>query len=158
MNGVSKTTFEPYTDTSRAMIVTMIWRLEGEPEVDEDLVFTDVKEGRWYTEAIRWAASEGIINGVTPMTFAPNRAVTREELAVMLHRYAQSMLLDTGAYGDLSVFQDGASCKSWSKHQMAWAVGAGILQGMGNDTLNPKGKANRAQVATMLTRWRELVS
>ena len=160
MNGVSPKYFNPNGDTSRAMVVTMLWRLEGSPVVSGEMKFVDVAEGTWYTEAVRWAASVGIISGSKipaettpwPMGFRPNDAVTREQLAAMLYRYAQYKKADVSASASLSSYGDAASVSSWATSAMQWAVGSGIVNGM-DGNLVPAGNATRAQVATMLMRY-----
>jgi hypothetical protein len=150
MNGTGSTTFEPNGSATRAMVVTMLWRLAGEPETDYALNFTDVPEDIWYTEAVRWAASEGIVTGYDEKTFAPENLVTREQLASILYRYAQS---ESAADGELSAFTDAGDVSDWALDAMRWAVGTGILNGMGEGTLNPQGNATRAQVAAMFGRF-----
>ena len=152
--------FGPNDTTTRAMIATMLWRLEGSPVVNYAMDFADVKADTWYTEAVRWAASTGIITGykipaeVTPwpMGFYPDKAVTREQLATMLYRYAQYKKADVSANASLSSYGDAASVSSWAASAMQWAVGSGIINGI-DGNLVPVGNATRAQVATMLMRY-----
>ena len=160
MNGVSPKYFNPDGDTTRAMVATMLWRLEGSPVVSGEMKFVDVAEGTWYTEAVRWAASTGIITGSKipadttpwPMGFRPDDAVTREQLAAMLYRYAQYKKADVSASASLSNYGDAQAVSSWATSAMQWAVGSGIINGVGSD-LAPAGNATRAQVATMLMRY-----
>ena len=158
MQGYGGGEFKPNDATNRAMIVTMLYRFEGTPKVDAELPFTDVAEGAWYAEAIRWAAANGIVNGYGDGTFGPNDQLTREQLAVILCRYAGYKGIDTGA-GErkpLSSFNDAAAVSGWADKSMRWVVDAGIIQGVGNDTVSPKTSATRAQVATMLMRYSAL--
>ena len=152
MNGTSETTFSPMLSMSRSMLVTVLYRLAGEPEAGE-CPFTDVPDGTWYTDAVAWAAANGIVTGVSETTFAPDAAITRESLAVILYRYADVKEQTQGEKGDLSAFADGASVSDWAVDAMAWAVGEGILNGKGGSTLDPQGTATRAEVTAMLMRF-----
>ena len=148
MDGTSSTTFAPLMTTNRAMVVTILWRLEGQPETDDaTLSFTDVESGVWYTNAVNWAASKGIVKGYSDTVFAPNDTVTREQLATILYRYAESKGYDVSAKGDLTTFADGAKTSSWAAEAMEWAVGSKLLSGKGGNVLDPTGTATRAEVA-----------
>ena len=147
MDGTSSTTFAPLMTTNRAMVVTILWRLEGQPETDATLSFTDVESGVWYTNAVNWAASKGIVKGYSDTVFAPNDTVTREQLATILYRYAESKGYDVSAKGDLTTFADGAKTSSWAAEAMEWAVGSKLLSGKGGNVLDPTGTATRAEVA-----------
>ena len=155
MNGVAESRFNPNGEASRAMIVTMLYRLEGAPEVSSDIAFTDVKEGTWYAEAVRWAAANGIVNGYGDGRFGPEKQVTREQLAVMLCRYAKYKGLDTseGELKSLIRFTDSPKVAEWAVRSMRWAVDAGIIEGVEKKLLSPRSFATRAQVATMLMRY-----
>ena len=106
MNGVSPTLFQPNGTMSRAMVATVLWRLEGEPEMDDTSVFTDVPRGQWYTQAIAWAYEQGIITGYGGGRFGPQDNVTRQQLAAMLFRYAKTMDLDGDERASLSAYRD----------------------------------------------------
>ena len=147
MDGTASTTFAPFMTTNRAMVVTMLWRLEGQPKADATLSFTDVESGVWYTDAVNWAASKGIVKGYSDTVFAPNDTVTREQLATILYRYAESKGYDVSAKGDLTTFTDGAKTSSWATEAMEWAVGSKLLSGKGGNVLDPTGTATRAEVA-----------
>lgn len=149
MDGVDAGMFAPNATTSRAMIVTILWRLQGSPEVEATETFTDVSPDAWYAKAIAWAVAEGVADGYGEGLFGPNDAITREQLAAMLWRYAGSPEAD----GDLSVFADGADTSSWAEQAMSWAVARGLLTGVDNDRLAPGGQATRAQTATILMRF-----
>ena len=140
------------------MIVTMLHRLEGTPKTGNELTFTDVKEGEWYSEAIRWAAANGIVGGYGDGRFGPEDTLTREQLAVILCRYARYKGIDTaaGELKPLNGFNDAAAVSEWAVKEMRWAVDEGIINGVGNDTISPKTSATRAQVATMLMRYSAL--
>lgn len=149
MDGVDAGMFAPNATTSRAMIVTILWRLQGSPEVEATETFTDVSPDAWYAKTIAWAVAEGVADGYGEGLFGPNDAITREQLAAMLWRYAGSPEAD----GDLSVFADGADTSSWAEQAMSWAVARGLLTGVDNDRLAPGGQATRAQTATILMRF-----
>ena len=139
------------------MIVTMLWRMEGEPEYHGMLDFTDVDLDSWYAPAVRWAASEGIVNGYNETTFGPNDSVTREQLATILCRYAKSSGQDVDKYASLSVYADSGKISDWAKSSLRWAIASGIIHGMEDNVLSPDTEATRAQVATMLMRYHESV-
>ena len=153
MDGTSSSTFAPLMTTNRAMIVTILWRLEGQPETDATLSFTDVESGVWYTDAVNWAASKGIVKGYSDTVFAPNDTVTREQLATILYRYAEYKEYDVSARGVLTTFTDGANTSFWATEAMEWAVGSGLLSGKDGGKLDPTGTATRAEVATILMRF-----
>ena len=147
MDGTASTTFAPLMTTNRAMVVTILWRLDGQPKTDAALSFADVESGVWYTDAVNWSASMGIVKGYNDTVFAPNDTVTREQLATILYRYAQSKGYDVSAKGNLSTFTDGAKTSSWAAEAMEWAVGSKLLTGKGGNVLDPTGTATRAEVA-----------
>ena len=157
MDGVSDTLFDPDGTVTRGMIVTILHRLEGEPESNFKLPFDDVKEGQWYAEAVRWAAGEGIVNGVSETEFAPNAAVTREQLAAILHRYAQHKGYDVsiGESTNILSYSDFASISEYAISAMQWVCGEGIITGVTESTLEPRGTATRAQSAAILMRFLE---
>lgn len=151
MDGVSATQFAPDANMTRAMLVTILWRMEGEPVVNYLLPFTDVDGGAWYAEAVRWAASEGIVTGVSAIEFAPNAEITREQLAAILHRYAG----EPATAANLDAFTDAASVSAYAVDAMSWCVEQGIITGTTATTLDPQGTATRAQCAAMLMRFME---
>ena len=150
MNGVAENAFGPNIHTTRGMLVTILHRMEGEPQAGEH-GFADVAEGKYYADAVAWAAENGIVNGYSDTVFAPEEAMSREEMAVVLHRYAQYKGWDVSAQGDLTRFADGGSISGWAAEAMTWAVGAKVLDGMGG-RLAPQGDALRSQTATVLLR------
>lgn len=156
MNGTSVNTFDPNGTTSRAMIATILWRLEGSPVVDYQMTFDDVANGRWYTEAIRWAASEGIVGGYGDGSFGADNSITREQMAAMLYRYAQHKGYDVsiGENTNILSYTDAADLSEWAGSAMQWACGAGVITGAGN-ALYPQSDATRAEAATMLMRFCE---
>nr|WP_297283606.1 S-layer homology domain-containing protein [uncultured Agathobaculum sp.] len=158
MAGTSATTFAPDATTSRSMIATILWRMEGRPVVNYAMDYTDVAQGQWYSEAIRWAASEGIVSGYGNGLFGTNDPITREQFAVMLYRYAQEQGYDVsiGENTNILSYTDVADLSEYAISAMQWAVGAGIINGTGDDsTLIPQGQATRAQAAVMLQRFCE---
>ena len=152
MDGVSATTFAPDANMTRAMLVTILWRMEGGPVVNCLMPFNDVDGGAWYAEAVRWAASEGIVTGVSGTIFAPNAEITREQFAAMLWRYAGAPV---GGGMAVSEFTDGASVSDYAADAVTWALSEGVLTGMGDGALAPQGTATRAQAAAMLMRFAE---
>ena len=155
MDGTSSTTFAPLMTTNRAMIVTILWRQAGSPVVNYAMNFSDVESGVWYTEAVRWAAAEGIVKGYSDTVFAPDDTVTREQLATILYRYAGYKEYDVSAKGDLTTFADGSTVSTWAADGMTWAVGAQLITGKDGGKLDPTGTATRAEIATILMRFAE---
>ena len=152
MTGVSANEFAPEATTTRAMIVSMLARLEG-VESAESAGFTDVAANDWYAQAVSWAASVGVVNGFDDGTFQPNAAITREQLAAILMNYAQYKGQDVSARATLDTYNDAAAISSWANDVMSWAVAEGLLTGVTNDQLQPQGNATRAQVAAILQRF-----
>ena len=158
MAGTSATTFAPDATTSRSMIATILWRMAGSPVVNYAMDYTDVAQGQWYSEAIRWAASEGIVGGYGNGLFGTNDPITREQFAVMLYRFAQEQGYDVsiGENTNILSYTDVADLSEYAISAMQWAVGAGIINGTGDgSTLSPHGQATRAQAAVMLMRFCE---
>ena len=158
MAGTSATTFAPDVTTSRAMIATILWRMAGSPVVNYAMNYTDVAQGQWCSEAIRWAASEGIVGGYGNGLFGTNDPITREQFAAMLYRFAQEQGYDVsiGENTNILSYTDVADLSEYAISAMQWAVGAGIINGTGDgSTLSPQGQATRAQAAVMLMRFCE---
>ncbi len=156
MSGVSDTRFAPEDTTSRAMLVTVLWRLAGCPEAQGRNAFEDVTPGSWYGKAVDWAAEQGIVQGVSASRFAPNDPVTREQIATILLRFAKHYGLDDGARSNVSAFPDAKSISPWALEGVQWAKASGILAGQLKDTevyLNPLSSAKRSEIATMLMRF-----
>ena len=154
MNGVGDA-FQPNTNLTRAMMVTVLYRMAGEPQVTQANPFQDVAADTWYTNAVIWASETGITTGATETTFAPTKALTREQLAAFFYRFAQ---YESGgeipAAGDnLAAFTDAGSISAYATDAVNWAVGEGLISGVGNSTLAPQNSATRAQVATILMRY-----
>lgn len=123
--------------------------MEGSVPVDYLMTFTDV-ENTWYTEAIRWAASEGIVSGTTDTTYSPNSMISRQQMVVMLYRYATWLGMDTSSTADITGFSDNGKVEDYAYDALTWAYGVGIISGNADGTLNPIGNATRAEAATML--------
>ena len=158
MDGVGGNRFAPNSETTRAQLVTILYRLEGQPAVSGDLPFTDVEAGIWYTDAILWAAQNNIVNGVSDTEFAPGDDLTRQQLVTILYRYAEAKGYDVSASADLSGYPDADQVQDYAQPAMAWAVAENIIQGMEDGTLKPAGNASRAQIATILMRFCEDVA
>ena len=156
MSGTALDTFSPDTNTTRGMIVSILYRLEGSPAITERAAFTDVESGQYYADAVAWAAANGIVSGYDAFTFGPNDNITREQMASILYRYAQYKGIDTSAAGNLAAFSDNASISAYARTAISWAVGEGLVSGMGDGTLAPQGQATRAQVASILMRFAQM--
>ena len=157
MNGVSKTRFAPEESMNRAMAVTMLWRMEGCPVVNYAMTFQDVEEDAWYTEAVRWAAAEKIVNGYSARTFGTLDDITREDLATILYRYAESY--GGGFYGSfmfLMPMDDFDQVSDWAKNPVRWCYMKDILRGRTDKLLVPKDNVKRCEAAAMFMRFAEL--
>ena len=154
MVGTSEDEFSPGLMSSRAMIVTVLWRMVGSPAATGTNSFTDLTAD-WYMDAVQWAVGNGVTNGVSATSFAPNAPVTREQLATFLYRFAEFMGYDTTKKSDLSGYADSGSISDFAKDAMAWANAMDIITGESDTTLNPKGDSTRAVLATVLTRFCE---
>ena len=159
MIGTGTNIFEPNSATSRAMIVTILWRLEGSPVVNYAMDFEDVAADQWYTEAVRWAASEKIVEGYSDTAFGPTDPITREQFATILWRYAKYKGYDVSVGEDTNIlsYEDAFSISEYAIPAMQWACGAGLMQGDGVN-LTPKADATRAQAAALFQRFCENVA
>ena len=166
INGLSATTVDPSGTCTRAQLVCILYRIQGEPKVVEDYEldklrapFDDVPRGQWYTNAIWWAKLTGIVNGTSATTFGPSGQITREQLATILYRYTAKYAPDaTGNAASLAAYPDAGSVSAYARDAMAWAVGNGLISGLPHgktDYLEPGGSATRAQVATILMRYEQ---
>ncbi len=153
MQGMSKTTYEPDTTATRAMIVTTLYRLEGGPKVETQNEFSDVPADAWYADAVNWAVECGISNGYEDNTFRPDQPATREELAAFLFRMAEYYGLDVTAPEIPDRFADKDDVSKWAVPALSWALDQNIINGLGKEALGPQGNATRAQLATMLCRF-----
>ena len=155
MTGTGNGKFSPAEAMTRAMVVTVLYRLQGSPEVDYTGIFTDVKKGTWYTDAVIWASRNGIVNGIGDGKFAPMKAVTREELAAIIMRYAPQECIDTEERADITVYSDYGRVHDYAKDALSWANAIGLITGVTKTTLEPRGTATREQVAASLRRFIE---
>lgn len=153
MAGTAADVFAPNATTTRAMIVTILYRLEGSPAVTGTSAFVDVPAGQWYTDAVNWAAANQIVKGTSATTFAPNASITREQMAAILYRYAQYKGYDVTKKADLSGYSDNGQVSTYAKDALAWANAAKLINGVTNTTLAPQGNATRAQVSAILHRF-----
>lgn len=152
MNGTGQTLFSPGDTTTRGMIVTILHRYEGAPAAGGS-GFGDVAPGAYYAVPVAWAAATGVVNGIEPTQFGPDLAITREQMAAILYRYARQKGLDVSGRANLAVYADAGQVSSYAVDAMAWAVHTGLITGVNSYTLQPGGFATRAQVATILMRF-----
>ena len=155
MDGVGNNLFAPNATLNRAMAVTILYRLEGSPDLDGENLgypFADVDGDTWYSDAVYWARLNGIVDGVENNHFDPTGSLTREQMATVLYRYAQYKGADVSASGDLSGFVDSANVSSWAADAVKWAVGSGLVNGVEGNALAPQGTSTRAQAAAVLMR------
>lgn len=152
MVGASANTFAPQAVLTRAMLVTVLWRMEGSPEAGNSS-FRDAQHGKWYSAAVAWAEEKQIVMGYDAETFAPDDAITREQMVTMLYRYARFSNRDTSTAAELTAFGDGGKTSSWAREAMKWAVGVELIYGVGKGMLSPQGNATRAEFATILMRF-----
>ena len=153
MNGVSEDKFDVNGSVTRAQLVTIMYRVAGEPSVEGlDNPFTDVEDGKWYTDAIIWAASEGIVNGVTETKFAPNEKITRQQIVTILYRYSGANAVEED---HLVGYTDADKIASYAKDAMNWAIAEGVVNGATETTLAPAENATRAQICAIVMRYLE---
>ena len=159
MQGVSEDIFQSATTTTRGMIATILYRMEGEPAVKNASSFKDVADGMFYSNAVAWAAANGIVNGYADGTFRPDQTISREQMAAILYRYAQYKGCDVSVGEDTNIlsYTDVAQVAEYAIPAFQWAVGAGIINGTTASTLSPKGSATRGQVAAILHRYCEWI-
>lgn len=158
--GMTPTTFAPNATMTRAMLVSVLWRLAGEPAPKAPNTFVDVPDGAWYTDAVTWAAENGVVSGIGGSRFDPSGFVTREQTAEILYNYAHSKGYDVSARADLTAFPDAGSVSGWAEEALSWANAAGLINGTvrdGQTILDPQGSASRAQVAMILMKYVEHV-
>lgn len=158
-SGTSKTssTFSPNSNMTRSMLVTVLYRLDGEPEISSDPVFYDISAGTWYTDAVAWAVGNGVVNGYEDGSFRPESDITREQIAVMIYNYAVRKGYDVTEAVDLSAYEDAQEVSLWARSAMAWANAAGLITGRSQTALAPSGAATRAEVAMILMRFCEKI-
>lgn len=158
MNGMSHYDFEPNTTMSRAMLVTVLWRMSGSPEPVGKAPFGDLKQS-WYKKAVAWAYENGVVNGISATSFGPDESVTREQMAAIFYRYSALCGFDVSQSGDISGYPDAGRVSKYAVSAMRWASGVGLIKGQSTsrgNMLSPRGEATRAEVATMLQRFAAL--
>ena len=153
MSGTGDDVFTPDAATTRGMIVTILYRMEGNPATDSDAKFTDGSAGQYYAEAAAWANEKNIVNGYGSGAFGPNEPITREQMAAVLYRYAKLKGYHTAAAGNLVGFSDAGDVSVYAVDPAKWAVGNGLISGVGNNMLAPGASSTRAQIAVILTRF-----
>ncbi|WP_130868400.1 S-layer homology domain-containing protein [Intestinimonas massiliensis (ex Afouda et al. 2020)] len=153
MTGTSEDRFSPDVTTNRAMLVTILYRLEGSPTVTGTASFPDVAAGQWYTDAVIWASANGIVTGYDNGSFGPEDTITREQMATIFYRYNRYKGYDRTAQAALSGYADAGQVSSYAAEAMGWAIGTGLITGTSDTTLSPAGFATRAQAAVILTRF-----
>ena len=154
-SGVTDTSFAPDEAITRGMTVTVLYRAEGEPFVTGESKFEDVASDAYYTNAVIWAENNGIVKGYSEIEFAPDKLISREEMAAIINRYADYKGVDTSVRGDLMKFSDQSRIADWARENVAWAVGYGLLSGREDNLLDPQGNTTRAETAAILNRFIE---
>ena len=152
MSGTSTDKFSPNLNVTRGMIVTVLYRMAGEPEVALTNKFVDVSSDKYYAKAVAWASEKGIVSGYDETHFGAEDNVTREQLAAILYRYANSPEVETQSLN----FADKSKVSAWAEKAVAWSVEKGIISGRTDGTLDPSGFATRAEVASMLMRFADI--
>lgn len=153
MTGTKETLFSPNKTLNRAMLATILYRMEGSPAVTGENPYTDVAAGTWYTDAVLWASEQGIVNGYGNGKFGPLNNITREQLAAMLLRYSDCKKYDTAARNDLTSYADADDISAWALEALRWANAQGLVNGRTETTLVPQGDTTRAETATVLMRY-----
>ena len=156
LQGVGGGRYAPMDTMDRAMLVTVLHRLERTPQ-GADSSFSDVEAGSWYADSVNWAAQAGIVQGVAPDSFAPHAPLTRESLAVLLYRYAEQQGLDLSARSELSGFADSGAVSAWAEDALSWACASGLLEGDGG-SLRPGTTCTRAEASVILERFAALLT
>ena len=151
MAGVSADRFDPNGTVTRAMVAQILYAREGKPAVSGAAAISDVPANAWFHDAMQWAKAQGVIAGYPDGRMEPNAPVTREQLAVILHSYAQKKGMDVSKTADLAGYADAANMSVWAKDAMSWAVGSGLISGRSASTLAPAGSATRAECAVIFT-------
>lgn len=152
-NGTSNNQFSPNATMNRAMLVTVLHRLSGENKIQRNNKFVDVEQNSYYEQAVIWASQNSIVSGVSETEFAPQNKITREQLVVMIYRYAKYEGMNVNSTANLSNYTDSSEISSYAKEAFAWAIESGYINGRSSTILAPKGTATRAEVATILTRF-----
>ena len=153
MTGTGQTTFSPFGAMSRGMLITVLYRIAGEPEVTAACPFRDVKPGSYYEQPIIWASASGVVNGVSETEYAPDQSATREQIVTILHRFARYSGFAVDSSAELTAFRDSDRVSSYAVDAMKWAISLGIISGTDEKKLEPQGTAQRAQVAAIIHRY-----
>lgn len=153
LEGTSANTFSPNEALTRAQLVTVLYRMAGSPEAPEASNFNDVPAGTWFSDAVAWGQSSGIVKGMTEDTFGPGIPTSRQQLATFLYRYAEAMGQDVSARADLTAYTDAGAIQPYAVDAVCWAVAEGLIRGVSNTTLRPNDTATRAQAAAILIRY-----
>ena len=149
--------FEPDTKMTRAMLVTVLYRLHGTPKTSQTSDFSDIEKGAWYEESVLWASENNIVLGINNTEFAPNQELSREQMAVILYRYANSIGINTNTSSNLDKYLDKEEISNWAVDALIWANSVGLINGMDDNKISPKESATRAQIATILMRFCETI-
>ncbi|MDO4754655.1 MAG: S-layer homology domain-containing protein, partial [Bacillota bacterium] len=157
MSGTGEEMFSPSVLTTRGMLVSILHRMEELPKAGDN-PFVDVADGMYYTEAVKWAFEKDIVKGYSTDTFGPNDHLTREQVALIMRNYAQYKGANAEKTSDLSIFEDGESVSPWAMSALEWAHAEGIVSGKPGMMLDPKGYATRAEIATILMKWIEMLN
>ena len=158
LSGVSETEFAPNGKVTRAQLCQTLYAIEGKPEVIKESSFSDVHEGKWYSDAVNWCAEEGYVSGYPDKTFRPDQIITREQIAVILYQFNkdveyQPTHVEEYDWSELYQYTDGKTTSAYAKDAMEWALETGLFSGTGNGTLEPKGPVTRAQLAVILAQF-----
>ena len=154
--GKTSDTFGPNDVITRGMMATVLYRIEGEPEVNEKSTFTDVEAGSYCENAVAWAQKNNIVKGYSDTSYMPDKDISREEMAAIIHRYSIFKELKNEYDGDIESFTDKSEVADWAKADVIWAVGSGLISGKSDNLLDPKGIATRAETAQIIKRFLEL--
>lgn len=155
MSGTSGTAFGPDVAMTRAMLVTVLYSMEGKPAASTQLPFTDVRPDSWYCAPVAWAYANGIVSGTSETGFSPNANITREQMVAIFSKYANFKGLETPAKAAIDDYADANTVSDYARSALSWAVGSGIISGTSATTLTPAGSATRAQCAVILHRFVE---
>lgn len=157
MGGTTNTTFAPNEPLTRGMLVAILYRADGEPAVNKSIPFGDVKADMYYANAVVWAQQNGIVNGVSETEFAPDDNITREQIAAIMHRYAQYKGYDVsvGESTNILSYTDAENISEYAISAMQYAVGSGLMKGKTESTINPLDNATRSEIAAILQRFIE---
>ena len=158
MQGTDEATFAPDENMTRAMLVTVLYRMANSEGAESTHNFADVVSGEWYSDAVAWASSNGIVSGVSENKFAPNEDITREQMALIIYRYAKMQGFDVSESSTLESFTDTRDVSAWALDAIKWANSVTLVNGTSETTLSPKATATRAQVATILMRFCENIA